>query len=66
MSVKQIISSIAIVGSIATLAILNVGSGATHQTFLQLDGPNEVELAFLNYIGKYGRNMGTKEEYEYR
>jgi hypothetical protein len=66
MSAKQIISSIAIVGSVATFAVLNSGSSSTQTTFLQEGAHNEVDLAFQNYLSKFGRNFGTKEEYTFR
>lgn len=69
MSTKQIISAVAIAGSVAALAVLNSGSIPTHTTFLQESGHggiDEVTQAYLHFLGKYGRNYASKDEFNER
>ena len=61
---KEIIASIAIVGAVATFAVLNMTNTANSSNFLsQID---KYEEDFNNFIIKHKRNIGTKEEYQYR
>jgi cathepsin L len=59
------LATIAIAGSIAALAILNINSAPAHKTFLSTPF-TEAEREFINFIAKHHKNYGTKEEYEFR
>jgi C1A family cysteine protease len=60
---QKILATIAVVGTIAAVAVLNAQAPAS--TFLQ-EGTSETEQAFHGYIAKYGKNFGTKEDYAMR
>lgn len=60
---KGIIAGLAIVGTVATLGLLNADSSSQDSSFLQVSGP---EAAFQHYIAKYGKSYSTKEEYDLR
>jgi type II secretory pathway pseudopilin PulG len=66
MRAKQIIATIAIVGTVATLALLNVNQAPAKATFLQQESFTSAEKEFINHISKYHRTYGTKDEYNYR
>ena len=64
---KQILSALAISGAVATFALVNLnGNVQGGSTFLQMNTINEAEREFINFITKYHRTYGTKEEYNYR
>ena len=60
---KELIASLAVVGTVATVGLFNADSFSSPASFLQLSGP---EAAFNHYIAKYGKSYGTKEEYQFR
>ena len=60
---KELIASLAVVGTVATVGLLNADSFSQPASFLQLSGP---EAAFNHFIAKYGKSYGTKEEYNFR
>ena len=62
---KQIIATVAVVGAVATFALLNVNSVQNGKTFLATP-LTEAEREFINFIAGHHRSYGTKEEYEYR
>jgi len=65
MQFKQILASIAVVGTVATVALLNLTNDApAHQTLLHAH--DEVETAFQNYLAKYHKSYATHEEYLFR
>lgn len=66
MRTKEIIATIAIVGSVATIALLNVNQQPMKSTFLKENAFTVAEQEFINYLSKYHRSYGTKEEYNYR
>jgi cathepsin F len=51
---------------VAALAVLNSGSLPTHSTFLQESGHDEITKAYMHFLGKYGRNYASKEEFAER
>ena len=60
---KQVVASIAIVGAVATFAVLNMASAPESANFLQM---NEHDLAYQAFLVKYRKMYGTKEEINYR
>jgi C1A family cysteine protease len=62
---KNIIATLAIAGTAATLALLNMNSAPVHQNFLATPF-TEAEREFIDFIAKHKRTYATKEEYEYR
>ena len=60
---KEIIASLAVVGAVAAFALFNVNNTASSSSFLQF---SDVETSFHNFIAKFGRSYGTREEYKYR
>jgi len=65
MRTTEIIATVAIAGAVATFAALNLNSVQSGKTFLATQ-ITDAEREFINYIAKYHRTYGTKEEYEYR
>ena len=64
MRTKEVIATIAVVGAVATFAVLNMDS-SSNSTFLKKS--DEVYIKpFNHFIGKYGKRYGTVEEYNYR
>lgn len=64
MRTKQIITTLAVIGVVATFALLNINSAPSGSSFLSSTG--EVEAAFQRYIAMYGKSYATKAEYDYR
>lgn len=62
----KILGIVALVGALATLALLNINGPINGSNFLNADSISEHEKAFINFIGEYRRNYGTKEDYTYR
>jgi hypothetical protein len=62
---KNIIATVAIAGTAATLALLNMNSAPVHSNFLATPF-TEAERAFIDFIATHGRTYATKEEYEFR
>lgn len=60
---KELIASLAVVGTVATVGYLNADAFSQSSSFLQVSGP---EAAFNQYIAKFGKSYGTKEEYNFR
>lgn len=61
---KGILASLAVAGTVAVMALFNTATSTSESTsFLQT---NELETAFNNFIAKYGRSFGTKQEYHHR
>jgi hypothetical protein len=58
---KEIFASLAVVGVVATVAVLAVSH--YQPPFMQL---NAVDSEFVAYLAKFGKSYHTKEEYEYR
>ena len=61
---KEVIASIAVVGAVATFAVLNMNYSSQGTNFLQ--GRDKYEMDFNNYVLHHRRNIGTLEEYNYR
>ena len=66
MRTKEVIATIAVVGAVATFAVLNVSKMPSHQTFLATSNLDEIEQEFVKYLTAHGKNYATKEEYYYR
>ena len=62
---NKTIGTIAVVGAVATFALLNVGTVNTGTNFLATPF-TDAERAFINFVSEHHRSYGTKEEYEYR
>jgi hypothetical protein len=62
---KNIIATLAIAGTAATLAFLGMSSAPSNSNFLATPF-TEAERAFIDFIAKHGRTYATKEEYSYR
>ena len=60
---KEIVASIVVVATVATIALLN-SAAPEGQNFLRQQ--DRYSKAFNHYINKFGKRYGTKEEYEYR
>src|SRR5687768_5039337 len=65
MRTTEVLATIAVVGTVATFALFNLQTLPSHQTFLA-EGPTEVEKSFMNYMAKYRKTYGTKEEHAFR
>jgi len=63
---SKVIATVAIAGAVATFALLNVSGPQTGANFLSATAMSDAELAFINFISKYHRTYGTKEEYNHR
>jgi C1A family cysteine protease len=63
---QKILATLAVVGTIAAVALFN--GQAPSSTFLKqsVESGSEVEMAFHRFLGQYGQNIGTKEEYAMR
>jgi len=59
------LATVAISGAVATFALLNI-NGTPSSTFLAATPMTDGEREFINFISKYHRSYGTKEEYNYR
>lgn len=62
---KSTLATVAIAGSVAALAVLNMNSVADNKSFLATPF-TEAEREFINFIAHHGRTYGTKEEYAFR
>ena len=65
MRTPQVIATLAITGSIAAIALMNMNSAPSHSSFLSTPF-SEAEREFINFIARFGRSYGTKEEYSFR
>jgi hypothetical protein len=65
MRTSEILASIAVAGSVAAFAMFNMNALPSADSFLQAP-QDEVTLAFNHYLAKYGKNYGTKEDYNKR
>lgn len=65
MTLKQVLASVALAGTVAAFALLNSNQFSSGQSFLSTP-MSEAEFEFINFISTQGRSYGTKEEYEYR
>ena len=63
---KQILAALAISGAVATFAFVNVNTASTGSNFLQMTQMEEHEHEFIQFLAKYRKTYGTKEEYNYR
>jgi len=64
MRTTEIIATLAVAGTVATFAILNLNSAAQGSSFLAVK--DEVTASFNGYLAKYRKSFGTQEEYNYR
>lgn len=66
--VKKIFASIAVVGTIAAVAVINMsGNSDTTGTFLASDNSDQILMTkFNDFISKNQKNYLTKEEYKAR
>ena len=60
---KEVIASIAVVGAVATFAVLNMSGPQPGASFL---AENEHSQAFSHFVNKYRKSYATTEEYKYR
>ena len=67
---KKILGTIAVVGTIAAVAVFNVANGGSDNiggTFLASNNDQQqVMLSFNQFISEHGKNYLTKEEYSAR
>jgi len=61
---KEIFASLAVVGIVATVAVLNTNSIGSSTRFL--DTNNQIDVEFSKYMAKLGKSYATKEEYLFR
>ena len=61
---KEIFASLAVVGIVATVAVLNTTTFASSTRFL--DTNNQIDAEFSKYMAKFGKSYATKEEYLFR
>jgi hypothetical protein len=64
MRTSEILSTLAVCGTVATVALFNMNSVSQGANFLAALTP--VEVAFNNYVAKYHKSYATQEEYAYR
>ena len=60
---KEVIASIAVVGAVATFAVLNMSGPQPGTSFL---AENEHNQAFSHFVNKYRKSYATTEEFNYR
>jgi hypothetical protein len=65
MRAVEFLATVAVAGAVATFAVMNMNSVQAGQNFLATP-ISEAEREFINFIAKYRRSYGTKEEYQYR
>jgi C1A family cysteine protease len=65
MRALEFLATVAVAGAVATFAVMNLNSVENGQAFLATP-ITDSERAFINFIAKYRRSYGTKEEYAYR
>ena len=65
MRTSEILSTLAVCGTVATVALFNLSSTAQGSAFIAAP-VGEVEVAFQNFLAKYHKSYGTKEEYNFR
>ena len=65
MNTKQVVATLAVVGSVAAFAMLNMTSIATNESFIAAP-VSEQERSFQSFVAKNHKTYGTKEEYAYR
>jgi C1A family cysteine protease len=63
---SKVLATVAVAGAVATFALLNVNGPVTGATFLSVNEISDAERAFIDFVSKYHRTYGTKEEYNYR
>jgi len=61
----KIVGTIAVVGALAALAVLNTVSDSPFSTFLAKQNPSDL-AAFNSYISKFHKSYITKSEYNAR
>lgn len=66
MRTTEIVATVAVAGAVATFALLNINAPVSGTNFLTMNGMSDGEKEFINFIAKYHRTYGTKEEYNYR
>ncbi len=66
MRTTEILGSLAIAGAVATFAVLNLQSTPSTSGSFLLQAITDAEREFINFVSKYHRTYGTKEEYNYR
>ena len=59
---KKAIASIAIAGSVATFALMNMNAAPEHSNLIATPF-TEAEREFIDFIATHHRSYGTKEEY---
>ena len=64
MRTSEIIATLAVVGTVATLGLVNMNSMPAHLSFIQ--GDDEVSQAYVQYLAKYRKSYGTQEEFKHR
>lgn len=62
----KIVGTIAIVGALAALAILNYSVDSPYSTFLARKEDDKVLLAFHKFIAKYHKSYLTRAEFKAR
>ena len=62
----KIVSSVAIVGTLAALALVNFSESGNNGTFLAEKSDTEVNSAFADFIAKHSRSFLTKAEFSAR
>jgi cathepsin F len=65
MRTTELLATAAIAGAVATFAVMNINEIPAGSNFLSTE-ITEAEREFINFISKYHRSYGTKEEYNYR
>lgn len=62
----KVVGSIALVGTLAAVAVLNINMPSDSATFFASKVDPEINTAFNSFISKYERSFLTKEEYKAR
>lgn len=65
MNTKQVVATIAVVGSVAAFALVNMSALPTGQALINTP-VSEQEVSFQAFVAKHHKTYGTKEEYAYR
>lgn len=62
---KSAAITLAVVGTVAAVAVLALNQAPASTSLFQVE-INKENLDFANYLAKYGKSYGTKEEFQYR
>ena len=57
--------TLAVVGTVAAVAVFSTQEAPAASNLFQIEVTQD-NIAFANYLAKYGKSYGTKEEFQFR